>query len=295
MLSGVLIGTVSAAMQSAAYIFSRRFMTVFRSPVKLVIYSQLWMGLFGIAAFSASIPFTSIPRSWEFVAVMATFVIAYNAAQYCFFRMLREMEASRASSLLGLKVITLALILVLFGRTHLNLWRIVAILLTAVSGVGMNFAGVRMTRRGALFLGLTLIGFSATDIIGAKLVQLMPGRSVTLEAICVMSLAYILLGAVALTAFTKIRFERGPLKGACPYAALWFSAMLLLFASFGMIGVVFGSIIQAGRGIISVLFGVLLAKCGCIGIEPDVSVRLWVRRAVMAVLMLCAIGLYSVN
>ena len=45
MFFGVSIGLVSAVMQSSAYIFSRRFGTVFHSPLKLVIYSQLLMGI----------------------------------------------------------------------------------------------------------------------------------------------------------------------------------------------------------------------------------------------------------
>ena len=156
----------------------------------------------------------------------------------------------------------------------------------------MNCSGVRISGRGALFLTLTLLGFSTTDITGARLVELMPGQAVTVEAICVMSLAYILLGAIAAAAFVKVKFEREKLNGAFPYAALLFVAMLLLFASFGMIGVIFGSIIQAGRGIVSVVMGVFLAKRGYADIEPDVSPRLWIRRAVMALLMMTAIGIY---
>lgn len=295
MVWGILIGATSAVMQSASYALSRKFVTGHGSPAQLVIYSQLWMGVFGVAAFSASLSFTAIPRSREFFMVLAAFVVAYNAAQYCFFRTVREIEASRAGSLMGLKVILIALISMLLFRERLDFRHAVAVLLTAVSGVGMNFSGARISRRGALFLALTLSGFAATDITGTRLVQLMPGQAVTLEAICVMSLAYVLLGVIAGAAFLRLRFEPRLLVGALPYSAMWFSAMLLLFASFGIIGVVFGSIIQASRGVISVVMGLILAKLGCSVVEPDVAPRLWVRRAVMALLMISAIGLYSAS
>ena len=293
MFFGITIGIVSAVMQSASYLFSRRFVTTYHSSVKLVLYSQLGMGLFGLIVFAATVPFTAFPHSVKFVATLATYVIAYNAAFYCFFRAVNEIEASRLSSLLGLKVVVIALIMLLLHKAQLRAPHYVAVVLTAVSAVGMNFSGVRISRKGALFLALTLLGFSTTDITGTMFVKMMPGAAVTRSAICVTSLSYVILGGISAAAFLKLRFEKAPLWGALPYGALWFAAMLLLFASFGIVGVVFGSIIQASRGIVSVLFGVILARTGYVSVEPDVPARIWVRRAVMAVVMVAAIGLYS--
>ena len=61
MAFGLFIAAVSTVMQSAAFVFSRRFVVRFGSPVELVIYSQLWMGIMGAAAFAASIWGTTIP------------------------------------------------------------------------------------------------------------------------------------------------------------------------------------------------------------------------------------------
>jgi hypothetical protein len=121
----------------------------------------------------------------------------------------------------------------------------------------------------------------------------MPGDAMTLKAICATSLAYVFLGIVAAAVFLKMKFEPRACKGALPYSFLWFTAMLILFTSFGIVGVVFGSIIQACRGVVSVVLGIILARTGYAAIEPDVPVRVWIRRAVMAVLMVTAIGLYS--
>ena len=307
MFFGVLIGAVSAVMQSSAYIFSRRFVTEFHSSLKLVIYSQFLMGLMGVAVFAATCPFTEFPTGAElaeFAVVIAVFVAAYHIAFYCFFKALNEIEASRLSSLLGLKVVSIALItyplcrllprnLATVLHTELNVWHLAAVVLTAVSAVGMNFSGIRISRKGALYLALALLGFSTTDITGTLFVKLMPGSDMTLKAICATSLAYVFLGIIAAAAFWKVKYEPAACRAALPYSALWFTAMLLLFASFGIVGVVFGSIIQASRGVISVIFGVLLARTGYAAIEPDVPVRVWVRRAVMATIMVAAIGLYS--
>lgn len=296
MFLGLSIGLVSAVMQSSAYIFSRRFVNEFHSSLKLVVYSQLLMGMMGAAVFAATFPFTVFPRGAElgkFAAAVAVFVAAYHVAFYCFFKALTEIEASRLSSLLGLKVVSIALLTYPFLRAELNFWHLLAVALTAVSAVGMNFSGVHISRRGALYLVLALLGFSTTDITGTIFVKAMPGEAMTVKAICATSLAYLFLGIIAGAVFLKMKFERRACIQAFPYSALWFTAMLLLFASFGMVGVVFGSIIQASRGVISVVLGVLLARMGYSDVEPDVAARVWVRRAVMATIMVAAIGLYS--
>ncbi len=201
MFFGVSIGLVSAVMQSASYIFSRRFITTFRSSLKLVIYSQLLMGIMGAAVFAATCPFTTFPygaERWKFAAAVAVFVAAYHVAFFCFFKALGEIEASRLSSLLGLKVAVIALLTYPILHAHLNGWHLAAVALTAVSAVGMNFSGIRIGRRGALYLALALLGFSTTDISGTMFVKLMPGGDMTLKAICATSLAYVLLGILSL-------------------------------------------------------------------------------------------------
>ena len=294
MAFGLFIAAVSTVMQSAAFVFSRRFVVRFGSPVELVIYSQLWMGVMGAAAFAATIPGTAIPWSREFIATAAVFVLAYNLVFFFFFKAMSLIEASRLSSLTGLKVIVVALLALLFFRERLTPGRIAAVLLTAFAAVGMNFSGGRIGWSGAFYLFMSLLGFATTDVSGAHLVKLMPGTSVTHEAICAMSLCYLVLGALSGSVFVRRKFSHRLFIGALPYSALWFSAMMLLFAAFGIIGVVFGTIIQAGRGVISVLFGIALARyCG--DIEPAVPPRMWVRRAVMSLVMLGAMVWYSLG
>ena len=295
MAFGLFIAAISTVMQSAAFVFSRRFVIRFGSPVELVVYSQLWMGILGAAAFAATAGGTAIPRSSEFFAVAALFVLAYNVAFFCFFKAMSLVEASRLSSLLGLKVIVIALLALLFFHERLTFGRIAAVLLTAFAAAGMNFSGGRIGMSAGLFLGISLLGFATTDVTGARLVKLMPGASVTHEAICAMSMCYIVLGALSGAAFIRRKFSLRLFLGALPYSVLWFLAMMLLFASFGIIGVVLGTIIQAGRGVVSVFFGALLSKCGVGDLEPPEPPRIWVRRAVMSLVILGAMVLYSLS
>ena len=74
---------------------------------------------------------------------------------------------------------------------------------------------------------------------------------------------------------------------------MWFFAMILLFVSFCFVGVMYGVIIQATRGVISVIMGWMLLKLSWDKSEPVVGVSAWVRRGIMALLMLAAIILYN--
>ena len=60
-----------------------------------------------------------------------------------------------------------------------------------------------------------------------------------------------------------------------------------------MIGVVFGNIIQASRGIISVALGAVLLHYGFDRLEPRVGRKAWIRRFLMAVVMVAAMCLYT--
>ena len=144
-----------------------------------------------------------------------------------------------------------------------------------------------------LYLLLTLLSYAAADLVETRMIQLLPGDRLFLNSIAVTGVAFTALGAVSSLAFFRIKCSRACLIDAVPYAVAWYLAMIFLFASFGAIGVLFGNIIQASRGLISVLLGVLLLKAGLDQLEPRVGAKAWIRRTIMAVLMLAAMTLYS--
>ena len=62
---------------------------------------------------------------------------------------------------------------------------------------------------------------------------------------------------------------------------------------FALVAPVFGNVILASRGIFSVLLGALLAVIGIRGVDANISKKQWIRRAIAALLMVLAIGIYS--
>ncbi len=290
---GVTAGFVSALLQSTSYLFSRRFVLKHRNPGLLVVYSQLVMFGFGLLTLAATLPFVRVPLNGTFCMLLAVFVAASCSGYFCFFQALREIEASRLSSLLGLKIVVLAAITVAILHQPLNGLQYLAIGCSAVAAVGMNFSGGALSPRGCLFLLLTLLTYATADFVETAMILMMPGESLLLNSVAVTGVAFSVLGCVSSLAFVRLKWNRSCFIDAIPYAAAWYLAMLFLFTSFGAIGVLFGNIIQAGRGLISVLLGLLLLRFGFAGLEPRVGARAWTRRAVMAGLMLIAMTLYS--
>ena len=82
------------------------------------------------------------------------------------------------------------------------------------------------------------------------------------------------------------------LKPAMPFSIFWFAAMLLLFSCFGLIGPVFGNIIQSSRGIISVIIGAVIAGYGFSTLETRINPGLLTRRIIAAALISWAVILF---
>lgn len=293
MLFGVLSGFFSAFLQSSSYVLSRRFLLRSGNAAQLVVCSQFVMCLFGAATLAATVPFVRFPATWSWFGLLCLFVLFSNVGYFCFFRALREIEASRLSSLLGLKIIVLAVVSMTILKQPVSGLQWAAVALSAVAAVGMNFTGGPLTRKGCLYLFLTLVAYAGADTTETTMIQTMPGESLFANSLAVTGAAFTALGLVSSVAFLRVRCSWKTVRAAVPYAIAWYSAMIFLFASFGAIGVLFGNIIQASRGLISIFLGLLLLRIGFDSLEPRVSRRAWIRRAIMAVFMLAAMALYS--
>ena len=116
-----------------------------------------------------------------------------------------------------------------------------------------------------------------------------------LNSFCVMGFTYTSIGFLVLPGLLKYPLKRELLKEAMPYSIFYFCSMLFLMTCFGLLGVVFGSIIQASRGIISVVLGIILLRIGVDKDEPDVPMRIWIQKFIMAILMLAAMTLYTLS
>ena len=292
MVFGIAAGALSALLMSCSFIFSRAFIREYKDPVKLAVFSQLVMALGGVVMLLFGCIFLEIPWSGRFLYYLSGEVFFFLIGQTSFFMVLRQVEASRAASLLGLKIIVLALIAALLGKRVLPLqW--VAVVFCTTAAVGMNLSGGHMSKSSVFWLLSAVTFYALCDICLTEMMLLMPGGSMLLNSFGVIGVCYTALGLAVLPFLWKYRPGPGEFKAAVPYGVLYFSAMIFLMTSFGLLDVVFGGVIQAGRGIISVLLGVILVRLGLEKSEPQVAGRIWLRRLLMSILMLGAMALYT--
>ena len=292
LLWGFCAGLASAVFQSVSYVFSRIFINRHRDPAKLTVYSQLWMALIGTLILLAISPWQRVTPTPRLLLMLVGFAVCGNLAYLCFFRAQTEIEASRLSSLLGLKMISLMILNIVVFRDFPSAWQLTAIILASAAAVGMNFSGGRLPWRGCLMLCVTLCCYAVTDTILAMVMNELPGENLPLRAMATAALNFTALGLLSSLWFVRGKFEPAVMKDAFNYGALWITACTGLAASFGLLGVMFGNIVQSSRGFFSVLIGFWLLRRGRDDLEPAVTGRMWVRRGVMAVLMALAMVLY---
>ncbi len=295
MFSGLCIGVVSAIIQAGAFFCSRKFVQKHHSPAALLIHAHLLIFVFSLVTVGILWKYIQIDLSGRFLGNLFLLCASVAFGSYCFFQTLNEIEASRTGSLMGLKIITLSAINCLISREFPSSMQYCAILLATIAALGMNFSGIKISCKGGVFLLLTLIGYSLSDIAGTVISESVSGNGGSLiNSFAGISIGYVAVGIFTSLGFFKIKFSMEQLRDAIPYAASWYLAMLLLFTSFVLLGVVYGSIIQAFRGFFSVVIGFFISRIFTKSIlEPQVSRAIWIRRWIMTLLMIISAAVYN--
>lgn len=295
MFLGIMAGFCAAFLQAISYLCSRFFILRHdNSSASLVIYSQLVMG--GISLLT--LPFVSLGSLFASPLTlwgwMAVWLVTITAGQFAFFAAIRQIEASKISSLLGLKIIVLAIIYVVILGGRLNFWQYLAIALSAGAALAMNWSGgARLPVRGLAWLGVALVTYCFADIAETHLVLLVNGPNHVSDGIAIATVCYGLLGLATLPALKFCKRDWRMLRDSVPFALAWLYSMTALFVCFAGLGTVFGNVVQASRGVISVGMGVILVFFGATQIESPASRQVWVRRLLAACLMALAIVIYS--
>ena len=88
---------------------------------------------------------------------------------------------------------------------------------------------------------------------------------------------------------------RGDWIAGSRYAATWLLGMAGLYICFGIVGVVFGNIVQSTRGLFAIVIGASLAHAGWHGLETRIDRQTLTRRLLAAALMTAAIALYVLD
>lgn len=296
MFSGILLGFGAAAFQSLSYVFSKRFTARFEGgTLSLLCLSHLFMGLFSFALFPFFYP-TEMPAFRTYALPLVLCALFYLFGQSALFRAMKSADASRLSPLLGLKVLFLALFYGLVLKTAYSNLQWSAVGLSVMAALLLTGSGTRLHIKSLLWILFACVNFCASDYYIRELVNVFIHMGLFRASIFAACLSYItcaVFGGVLLAVIPKPTGVMWRL--ALPFSVAWFVAMLFLYGCFGTIGVVYGNIIQSTRGIISILFGALIARAGYHHIERHVERGVVIQRALAALLMSAAIALFNLG
>ena len=298
---GLAVGFLAAFLQSCSYLVSARYVRRSGRPSwTLLPPSYLLMAPAAFALAAAMLPFAEgpVPFAAAFVpaALSMAFCLAANAAM---FRLLKGVDASLASPLLGLKVPMLAAFYTFaLARPCTGMqWVAVALVLAATAALAV--AGRRLSAASWGWLLATCAGFSASDwLIGETFDAVAPVfPDFGPRALFSLGYIYVVSGGAAVLAlpFCPPMPRGGWLRWAAPYAGVWFTAMSALYACFALCGIVLGNIVQNTRGLISIALGWAVARAGRTELEERVTPAVVARRIAAALLLLAAVALYALG
>lgn len=299
---GVAAGFVAALTSAISYFISRHHSSQGGSSLRLLVVAHAMMGAACLPTawllWPAGLPST---RSW--IVPLIGSACSYLGGQAFVFAALARADTSRVAPLLGLKIAMLACIISFYPGEPLDLRQWLA--------VGLSIVAALMLQRGGgmrpAAVGFTLIACAAFAISDLFIVALIDGLQRTaMEAtvpvgrlragILAMLVTYATCGGIAACGLVVAPSLRPSMRpdwiAGFRYAVTWLLGMAALYICFGLIGAVFGNIIQSTRGLFSIVIGAALAHAGWHGLETVVDRRTLTRRLIAAGLMTAAIALY---
>jgi drug/metabolite transporter (DMT)-like permease len=301
---GIAAGFFAALMSAVSYLISRHHGSRGGSSLRLLVLAHGLMGLACLPAVAWLWP-TALPPTGPWVIPLVGSATSYLVGQAFVFAALGRADASRVAPLLGLKIAMLAGITTLLPGTRLDLQQWLAVALCVA-------AAAMLQRRGGLqpaALGYTLaacVTFALSDLCIVGLIDGLQGAAIEAGAplgrlhagVLAMAVTYVLCGCLAaiMLMTTQGRPQSGrDWKAAACYATTWLVGMATLYTCFGLVGAVFGNILQSTRGVMAIAMGAALAHLGWHEIETRVDRQTLLLRVVAAALMTAAIALYVID
>ena len=296
---GILLGLLSAFLQSCSYLVSARFVRQTGYSAKVLISTaSVLMAFFGAAVLPFVAPAPGAP--WITLLTPATIgaVVAVASNTTNGF-LLKHVDSSRASPLLSLKVPLVALFCMAADGETLNLLQWLGIALVIAAAFLLANAGRRMTLAAWGWLLATCVLFALSDYMlkwSFDVCAPYCPRGYIQYAVLTLCLTEIMSGVTGV-AMMLCQPRLPPAlwaKHSLPWAALWFSAILLLCVAFTLIGVVQGTIVQCSRGLISVVLGWIVMRAGGTALEAKVPVSVVLRRVLAALLVGAGIAVFKI-
>lgn len=294
---GIGCGLAAAVFQSLSYICIRRFNKRHNDNIiALLALSHILMGLVSVPLAALLWPESMVGLRVYLWSLLGTSGF-YLLGQFFLFAAIIHSEPSRVAPLLGLKVLVLALISAVFLQQHFDLAKWAAVLLTTTAVLLLSGSGKGRLEGRFILLGLlACVSYCFSDLCIKVLVDHFVFLGILRGAVFATALSYIVCGAVG-AVVVVIRPKHSTQDTwlyALPFAASWFIAMIFLFSCFGLIGVVFGNILQSTRGIFSIVLGFMIAHIGFEALESKPTHRVVVQRMLAALLMTAAVVLFLV-
>ena len=301
---GVAAGFTAALASAVSYFISRHHGNGGGSSLRLLVLSHALMGAVCIPGAWLLWP-ESLPPAPAWLVPMFGSATSYLCGQSLVFAALSRAETSRVAPLLGLKIAMLAAIVSMLPGEPLDLRQWIAVALSLVAAAMLQRGGGLPPA--ALALTLTAcVTFAVSDLF---IVALIDGLQQTAAAagsplgrvragVLAMAVTYVVCGL--LSAIVMLASRGRPTgwhdwKFAIRYAATWLVGMAALYTCFGIVGAIFGNILQSTRGMMAIAIGAALAHRGWHDLETRVDRQTLTRRAVAAVLMTAAIALYVID
>ena len=290
---GIITGLGAATSQSCSYLFSKRFISFSGNSYQLLAVSHIIMGIFAAAMLPFILMHKPLPSLMNFGKALILCNVYYLLAQCSFFLALKQADASRLAPLLGLKILFLAGISIVFLNNAFNGLQWLGVLLCLGGAVMSNWSGGSIPVKSAMLILVACGGYSLSDTYIKILIDCLGYENIFFGAMMAGAVSYIFAGICSIPMLFIIPgVSLRHFKPALPHSVCWFAAMLLLFSCFGLIGPVFGNIIQSSRGIISVIIGAVIAGYGFSTIETRLKPRLLARRIIAAALISAAVILF---
>lgn len=296
MILGIICGLAAAISQCISYIFSKKYIHRDGNAFQLLIASHLIMGIFATICLGILLFENDLPPFKDYWLELLKVDAFYMLAQMSFFKAISKTEASRVAPLLGLKIIFIALFGISFLGISLTYGQWGAVVLCFCGAVISNWSGKSITLISVLYLLTAVVGYSLSDISIKQLITCIEVQSGegTISILTAASLSYFYLGIFSslILLFTPA-VKAKHLKPAITFSCCWFSGMLFLFACFGLIGPLFGNIVQSTRGIIAVILGAVIAKFEWSEHEEKLAHSVLIRRIAAALLITCSIIIFA--
>ena len=299
---GIVAGLIAAAASALSYLVSRHYGG--RQPGggrRLLVRAHVLMGLLSVPLAALLWPPT-LPPTGAWLPELVGSTACYLAGQVAVFAALQRIDASRLAPLLGLKIAMLAAIVTgllgheLTGRQ----WLAVAASIAAAALV--QTAGRPLPRSATVVVVAACLLFAMSDLFIVALIDGLASAPPVASSMVgrletggfAVAITYVLCGVVACGCLPwHGGHEPSDWDPAARYAVVWMAAMLALYTCFGLVGPVFGNILQSTRGTMAVGLGALLARRGWHDLEQPVDRRTLVRRVLAALLMTAAIAAYA--